>query len=233
MSRSRPNSTTGVTQVSGRSGIGNFFLIAGLGFIVVGLIALAGGGLGGGIVGSTFLLIGVIWALVAIGLRAFYGGMGKKRKAEQTLFETGTKAQATVESVQTTGMVLNNINQQIILTLRIEPRGGSPFSYTRKMFVPFNGIPRTGDVIEVAYDPADQSKVALKTDWRSDTAGGNLLITQNPAAAAPAAAAVTTAPAESGSDHVIQQLERLTKLKEEGALSESEFAVQKAKVLGS
>jgi hypothetical protein len=218
-----------VTQVSGRSGIGNFFLIAGLGFIVVGVIAFAGGGLGGGIVGSTFLMIGVIWALVAVGLRAFYGGMGKKRKAEQTLFETGTKAQATVESVQTTGMVLNNINQQIILTLRVEPRGAAPFSYTRKMFVPFNGIPRTGDVIEVAYDPADQSKVALKTDWRSDTAGGNLLITQNPAAAP---AAVATAPAESGSDHVIQQLERLTKLKEEGALSESEFAVQKAKVLG-
>ncbi len=217
--------------MSGRTGIGNFFLIAGIGFVVVGALAFFAGGMAGGIVGGTFLMIGVIWAVVALGLRGFYGGMRKKRDAEKQLFETGTRAPATVESVETTGMVLNNINQQIVLTLRVEPRGGAPFVHTRKMFVPFNGIPRTGDTIEVAYDPADPSRVALATDWRSDTAGGQLLVT------APTAAAAAPAPAPSGAvtgtERVIEQLERLTKLKEEGALSESEFEAQKARVLAS
>jgi hypothetical protein len=214
--------------VAARGGIGNFFLIAGLGFVVVGAIALAGGGLGGSIVGATFLGIGVIWALVALGLRALYGRMKEKRDSERQLFETGTRATATVESVETTGMVLNNINQQIVLTLRVEPRGAAPFVHTRKLFVPFNGIPRTGDVIEVAYDPADTSKVALAIDWRSDTAGGQLLISRSPASAAPPAPG---AAAETGPERVIEQLERLNRLKEEGVLSDAEFEAQKAKVL--
>jgi hypothetical protein len=58
-------------------------------------------------------------------------------------------------------------------------------------------------------------------------------------AAAPAAGGyepgMTPAPApddrKTAPERVIEQLERLNKLKEEGVLTESEFAVQKAKVL--
>jgi hypothetical protein len=217
-----------------RNAIGSFFLIAGIGFAVAGAVALAVGGLAGGIVGLTFLLIGVIWAGVALLLRGIYGGMKKRREAEKQLFETGTRATATIEGVETTGMVLNNINQQIVLTLRVEPRGAAPFQHTRKLFVPFNAIPRTGDLIEVAFDPADTSRVALEMDWRSDTAGGNTLVSRSaaPAAAAPAGAApAAAAPAKSAPERVIEQLERLSKLKQEGALTEGEFQVQKAKVL--
>jgi hypothetical protein len=224
-----------------RSGIGNFFLLAGIGFLVAGGFAVFAGGLGGGIAGMTFLMIGGIWVLVALFLRGFYGGMARKAKAEQQLFETGRKAPAVVESVETTGMVLNNVNQQIVLRLRVQPPGEPEFPYERKMFVPFHGIPRTGDTIEVAYDPADRTKVALATDWRSDTAGGRLLISRPagaPAAAPAPGAAVPAAPApaadggpQTAPERVIEQLERLNKLKEEGVLTETEFEVQKAKVL--
>ena len=229
-----------------RGGILNFFLIAGIAFAAVGAFLFVAGGLGGSIAGLTFLLIGVIWVLVALGVRALYGGMAKRAKAEQQLFETGRKATAVVEGVETTGMVLNNVNQQIFLRLRVQPQGEPEFPYERKMFVPFHGMPRTGDVIDVAYDPADKSKVALATDWRSNTAGGRLLLLRRPGegAAMPAgmqagAASAGTAssagsPAEDEStapERVIEQLERLNRLKEEGALTESEFAVQKAKVL--
>jgi hypothetical protein len=210
-----------------RSGIGNFFLVAGIGFLVAGGLAVTQGGLGGGIAGLTFLMIGGIWVLVALFLRGFYGGMARKARAEKQLFETGRKATAIVESVETTGMVLNNVNQQIVLRLRVQPPGEPEFPYERKMFVPFNGIPRTGDQIEVAYDPADRTKVALATDWRSDTAGGRLLQSRPPAAA-PAA---TNGATETAPGRVIDQLERLGKLKEEGVLTETEFEVQKAKVL--
>jgi hypothetical protein len=209
-------------------------LLAGIGFLVAGGFAVFAGGLGGGIAGMTFLMIGGIWVLVALFLRGFYGGMARKAKAEQQLFETGRKAPAVVESVETTGMVLNNVNQQIVLRLRVQPPGEPEFPYERKMFVPFHGIPRTGDAIEVAYDPADRSKVALATDWRSDTAGGRLLISRPAAAPAPVPAVATPA-ADGGPvtapERVIQQLERLNKLKEEGVLTETEFEVQKAKVL--
>lgn len=216
-------------RVKARKGIGSFFLIAGIGFAVVGVAAVAAGGEAGLIAGGTFLMIGVIWAAVAVGLGAFYGSMAKKAVAEKKLFETGTRATAVIDSVETTGLVVNNVNQQIILRMRIQPRGEAEFPYERKMLVPFHGIPRTGDQIQVAYDPANRAKVALETDWRSDTAGGRLLVLNRPAdpPATPAPAATdTTAP-----ERVIEQLERLQRLRDEGALTDSEFAVQKAKVL--
>lgn len=38
------------------------------------------------------------------------------------------------------------------LRLRVQPRSEPEFVYQRRMFVPFNGVPHTGDVIEVASD---------------------------------------------------------------------------------
>lgn len=215
-------------RVKARKGIGGFFLIAGIGFVVVGIAAVAAGGEAGLIAGGTFLMIGVIWAAVALGLGAFYGNMAKKAEAEKKLFETGTKATAVVDGVETTGLVVNNVNQQIILRLRVRPRGEPEFQYERKMLVPFHGMPRTGDEIQVAYDPANRANVALETDWRSDTAGGRLLVLSRPGTATPAAPAEAdkTAP-----ERVIEQLERLQRLRDGGALTDSEFAVQKAKVL--
>jgi hypothetical protein len=220
--------------VKARSAIGNFFLIAGLGFVVVGVAAVAVGGEAGLIAGGTFLMIGVIWAAVALGLRALYGGMAKKAAAEKQLFESGTKAMAVIDSVETTGLVVNNVNQQIIMRLRVQPRNEAEFPYERKMLVPFHGMPRTGDQIQVAYSPTDRTQVALETDWRSDTAGGRLLVLQRPggSAGAPAPAeAPEPERAKTAPERVIEQLERLQQLREEGALTDSEFAVQKAKVL--
>jgi hypothetical protein len=221
-------------RVKARSGLGSFFLIAGAAFLVAGVGAVAFGGLGGSIAGLTFLLIGGIWVVVALGLRAFYGGMARKAEQERRLFETGRRATATVEGVETTSMVMNEVNQQIILRLTVRPQGEAEFSHERKMFVPFHGMPRTGDLIEVAYDPADRTKLALDTDWRSDTAGGRLLVMRRPGESpAPGGRQHGSAPDDDSTapQRVIEQLERLQRLREEGALTESEFAVQKARVL--
>lgn len=224
-----------------RGGVLNFFLLAGIAFAVVGGVLFVSGGAGGSIAGVTFLMIGVIWVLVALGVRGIYGGMARKAKAERQLFDTGTRATAVVEGVESTSMVLNNINQQVILRLRVQPRNEPEFVHERKLFVPFHGMPRTGDLIEVAYDPADKSTVALDTDWRSTTGGGRLLVLRRPAegaampagtqAGATAGAGAPAAEPSTAPERVIDQLERLNRLKEEGALTESEFAVQKAKLL--
>ena len=158
--------------------------------------------------------------------------MAKKAEAEQQLFESGTKATAVIDGVETTGLVVNDVNQQIILRMRVQPRGGAEFPYERKMLVPFHGMPRTGDQIQVAYDPADHANVALDTDWRSDTAGGRLLVLPaRPARRRRAGGAPAAEPDKTAPERVIEQLERLQRLRDDGALTDSEFAVQKAKVL--
>ena len=214
-----------------RRGIGSFFGVAGLGFLVLaGVLVFAVGGAGASIAALTFALIGGIWVLVAVGLTGFYGRMAKSAAAEQRLFETGRRATAVVDGVETTGMVMNEVNQQIILSLRIQPPGEAEWVHQRKMFVPFHGIPRTGDLIQVGYDPADRTKVALEIDPRSDTAGGRLLVLRRPSDA-PVPAAAADGGGQTAPERMIEQLERLNRLKEDGALTEAEFELQKAKVL--
>jgi hypothetical protein len=203
--------------LQGRSAVGTFFVIAGIGLA-------AGGYLVGGLASGVLVMIGLIWAAVGIGVVLMYRSWGARLQQDRRLFETGRRAPGVIESVQTTGMVVNNINSQIVITVRVQPAGEPEFTVQPKMLVPFNAIPRTGDTIEVAYDPNDHNRVAFNTDWRMDTAGGRALITQ-PAAQAAAA------PAAGGEDEVLEQLERLQKLRDAGTLSESEFEVQKAKIL--
>lgn len=219
-------SRDGTEATAGRGGIISFFLVAGIGFAGLGAFLLLSGGQVGATVGLTFVTIGVIWTIVALGLRGFYTGMHRRAQAEQQLFETGRRAVAVVEGVQTTGMVLNNINQQVVLQLRVRPPGAAEFTHTRKLFVPFHGIPRTGDLIDAAYDPADPSKVALATDWRSNTGGGRLLVFRRPGGADEPDAGT-----EPVSDPVLDQLERLDRLRQSGTLSYTEFEAQKARIL--
>lgn len=224
-------------------GVTNFFLVGGIGFLIVGIPLLLMGGVAGSITGLTFTMIGAIWAAVALGIRGFYARMNRQAMDEQKLFETGKKATAVVESVETTGTVLNRVNQQIILRLRVQPRNEPEFAYQRKMFVPLHGIPRTGDLIDVAYAPADRSRVALATDWRSNTMGGRLLLLRRPgeseampagmrAGAAPSSTSPSApATAATSNERVIEQLERLGRLREDGVLTQTEFEAQKARVL--
>ena len=228
-----------------RGFIVNFFIVAGLALVVAGAFAKSGGTVGGSTAGTILMLLGAIWALVGLGVRALYAAMRKRARAEQELFESGTKAVAVVEGVETTGTVFNEINVQIILRLRVRPRSEPEFAYQRKMYVPFNGVPRTGDVLDVAYHPDDKSKVALATDWRSNTGGGRLLLLRRPEEsstthvgwqsngaldAAPAAGGDESGP-RTGSDRIIELLERLHRLKQDGVLTEAEFEQQKAKIL--
>ncbi|HEX2076795.1 MAG TPA: SHOCT domain-containing protein [Longimicrobium sp.] len=216
----------GSGSTAGRGGVMSFFLVGGIAFAALGVFLLLSGSEVGGTVGLTFTSIGVIWTLVALGLRGFYRGMHRRAQAEQQLFETGRRAVAVVEGVETTGMVLNNVNQQIVLQLRVQPPGEPEFAHRRRMFVPFHGIPRTGDLIDVAYDPADPSKVALATDWRSNTGGGRLLLFRRPDHADE-----TAAGAQPRRDPVLDQLERLDRLRQSGTLTYAEFEAQKARIL--
>ena len=55
---------------------------------------------------------------------------------------------------------------------------------------------------------------------------------QDMAASAPPPQAPAAAPAASGEDDLLDKLERLGKLRDQGVLTDAEFAAQKAKLLG-
>ncbi|HVE69621.1 MAG TPA: SHOCT domain-containing protein [Solirubrobacteraceae bacterium] len=224
--------------MSGRRGVGGFFSIAGVVLTVVGLGLLSGSlvtglGAGGAIAGGTLLMIGVIWAAVGLGLGAFYGRMKAKMEDEQRLFETGERATAVIEAVETTGMVVNDVNAQTRVTVRVKPRHGDEYTVTRSLLVPFSAMPRTGDLIEVAYDPADRETLAFETDWRMDTAGGRALVTRRPEAeaSAPAPSPTVAAGAPPAATDLLGKLELLQRLREDGALTDEEFEAQKARLL--
>ena len=203
-----------------RTGVGGFVAYGGIAMTAVGVVVTA---LAGVTVGLTFLLIGVIWTLVGFGVRRYYAVVQQRREEEAQLFQTGQRATAVVENVEVTATQIND-NPVIDLALRVKPRTGSEFVHERRVCVPANGIPLPGHLTEVAYDPRDTTKVALDVDDRLAIPPGVYIRTRPPEhEPAPAAAAE-----KSG---VIDALERLQKLREAGALTESEFAAQKARIL--
>ncbi|HEX2076955.1 MAG TPA: DUF3592 domain-containing protein [Longimicrobium sp.] len=166
------------------------------------------------------VLFGVFWVLVGLGLGVVNLRMQRQAQADQELFASGRKAVAVVDGVRTTGLMVND-DRQIVLRLRVHPAGEPEFAYERRMFVPSHALPRVGDVLEVAYDPADPSRVALATDGSSDAGGAPpLVFGRSDAGAGPAAG-----------ESVVDQLERLDRLRQSGSLTFSEFEALKAKLL--
>ena len=233
-----------------RGGILNFFMVAGLLFAVVGGIMLVSslgsdgfGSTGTQIAGGTFLMIGVIWVLVALGVGGWYGAVRRRQAEEAQLFQTGERATAVIEGVEGTGTMINN-QPQVYLTLRVQPRHGSEFIHQRKLILPFGSVVQPGHLVDVAYDPANPERVALDTDPRYAATPPAIYIRTRPpgqsaAATAPGlsggyAAASGGGPPAPGDDPptLIEQLERLAKLRDSGALSQEEFDAQKKKLLG-
>lgn len=168
------------------------------------------------------------------------GLFSSKKKRAANLMAEGAKAVGTVTSVQDTGMTIND-NPRIKMTFRIEPIDGSPaFDATKTTTVSRVQIPQPGQRYPVWYDLEDPNEFAYATiadpsgraqivqlfgpeAFGPDGAGVGM-----PAMAAqPAATATATA-----DDDPIAKLERLSQLHQAGALTDAEFAEQKAKLLG-
>ena len=174
---------------------------------------------------GTIGLLGGFFGLVFIALCWFLVRMRLAAKAERELFQTGRRATAVVEGVERTGVLLND-NPQIVLRLRVRPPGDAEFPHVRRMFVPIHAFPRPGDMIEVAFDPADPTRVALATDWDSHSGGGQTLMLRR-GGAADGAGGASGGPNE----RMVQQLERLDRLRQSGSITFAEFEEMKARIL--
>ena len=239
-----------------RKGVLSFFMVAGLAFAAVGIVLLVMGlssgdmfsNMGLTITGGTFAMIGVIWVIVALGVGGWYSSVANRQAAEQQLFQTGERATAVIEGVEGTGVEINN-QPQVYLTLRVKPRNGQEFIHQRKLVLPFGSVVQPGYLVDVAYDPANTENVAIETDPRyAATPPAQYIKTRPPegqaqpvhaftseamAGAGVASAGAGAGAASSGSPPtLIEQIERLAKLRDSGALTEAEFQEQKANLLG-
>jgi putative oligomerization/nucleic acid binding protein len=219
-----------------RSGLISFFKYAGALFALAGVAmlvaaAVSGDGVAGmglGIVGFTFAMIGVIWVIVALGLGGWYGSVAKRQAQEAQLFQTGERATAVIEGVEGTGVSINDC-PQVYLTLRVKPSHGAEFVHQRKIVLPFGSVVQPGYLVDVAYDPANQQNVALDVDPRYVATPPAVYVRTRP----PEQERAATAAASDGSPPtLIDQLERLAKLRDSGALTEAEFEEQKKALLG-
>jgi len=124
--------------------------------------------------------------------------------------------------------------QNLDIDMEIHVSGRSPYRVNNQYMVPSSATLGSGISLPVKVDPNDPAKIAI--DWDSaqkapargevrPAAGGS-------APAASISAMGSPAPSASGGDSVAE-LERLAKLRDSGALTDSEFEQQKAKILGS
>jgi hypothetical protein len=153
-----------------------------------------------------------------------------KRKQAQELFETGSKGVGTVLQVQDTGMTVND-NPRVKMIFRVEPIDGAPaFDAEKTTTVSRVEIPRQGDRYPIWYDQQDPANTWAYATVADDNGRATMRQLFGAAAegfvgmGAPAAAAPQADP--------VEQLEKLAALHAQGALTDAEFAAQKAKLLG-
>jgi Short C-terminal domain len=152
----------------------------------------------------------------------------KKKKAEQ-LFETGSKGVGTVLQVHDTGMTIND-NPRVQMVFRVEPLDGAPaFDAQKTTTVSRVEIPRQGDRYPIWYDPSDPSNTWAYATVADDN--GRATMRQLFGDAASTFVGMGGAPPAAAPDPM-EQLERLAALHAQGALTDEEFAAQKAKLLG-
>ena len=199
-------------------------------FLAIGLAALAVGALGlmpfmpsfPWLFGGMFFVGGLVPLFGGVALKRL--GAARQVQAAE-LMRSGTSGIGTIVDVSDTGVTINN-NPRIVIRMRIEPLDGSPVvERSKSVLVSRVAVPRAGERFPAWFDPADPDKWMYGTDMQ---AGAPAEIRDMFARAQ--AGGGTAAPAESD-DSPVEELARLSELWKSGALSDSEFADAKARLL--
>lgn len=82
------------------------------------------------------------------------------QKSAQNLEQNGLPATAEVVSIIDTGQLIN-FNPVVVMQLKVQPQFEVPFETTVQTIVSKIAIPRLGDTINIKYNPADRSQIAV------------------------------------------------------------------------
>jgi membrane protein implicated in regulation of membrane protease activity len=214
---------------------GGFLVFAGL-FMAIGLGALIVGILGQmpDMPFFPWLFGGLFFAggLVPFFLGAF---MRRSAAAKQVmaaeLMRSGAKGVGTITNVSDTGITINN-NPRITITMRIEPNDGAPAVERNKtVTVSRVQIPQVGARYPAWYDRNDPDKWMYGTDMDASQASAEVKEMFARAAAGGAGAGAAASAVADAADGPVEELAQLTELWKSGALTDTEFAAAKARLL--
>jgi hypothetical protein len=161
------------------------------------------------IMGGAWIFTGVL--LLTIGQFAAKGAAHRKQ-----LLATGKPGRATILHVTDTGVTINN-SPRVRIQARIEVAGEPAIEAKTAMMVSRLSVPRAGEVYAVRFDPKNPNDFILTgSSSEPGSSGGS------------AGRGVGSGEV----DDTIAALERLTALRDRGALTPTEFEAQKRKLLG-
>jgi len=170
--------------------------------------------------------------------------LGKpSRRTRKRLEEAGKPAMATVVEIAEKGMavthgaegVIGNTELALKTKLKVQPQDEPEFEVEETFRYPQLGVPAVGQQLAVIFDPEDHDKVMLDESQEAQTSAalagtGLMAAMQQQQQALNANMGLGVGPA--GSQDPVDKLEKLQDLKEKGALTDAEFAAQKARILG-
>lgn len=177
---------------------------------------------------STWFLL--LWAAVAIASAAWIASVSSRASALQ---QHGIRATGTVLEVFKPWMnvVVNNVYIRRRLRLSIQRQDGAPpYEGILKGLFMLGEIPSVGDRLSLRVDPANPQHF----DYDQASSATTSATTHTPAHAASASAFesdISAITSESSRQDLADELARLADLHKRGALTESEFAAAKKKLL--
>lgn len=216
---------------------GGFLVFSGL-FMAIGLGALTVGFLGQmpdmpffpWLFGGLFFASG----LIPFFLGAF---MRRSNAAKQVLagelMRTGVKGIGTITAVADTGITINN-NPRVTIHMRIEPMDGSaPVDRQKSVTVSRVAIPQAGTRYPAWFDRNDPDKWMYATDMDPNAVSAEVreMFARAAAGGGGTGGGAAAAAVDDGGSSPVEELESLTELWKSGALTDSEFAAAKARLL--
>jgi putative oligomerization/nucleic acid binding protein len=175
-------------------------------------------------------------------------GKASKRLQKQ-LEENGKRASATVVDIAEKGIAVTRGqagpvgNTEIArkTRLKVTPEDEPEFEVAKRFSFNQMSVPDVGDVVGVVYDPSDHDKIII--DQSPEAQGAAMLSSAgiDPSLSTGDPQLDELQILEKGGQlpsdappqvDPVEQLEKLTELKEKGALTDAEFETQKARILG-
>lgn len=190
---------------------------------------------------SSMLLVSLaipvlIAVVVIVGLRrsGAFGLSGAKKEQAAALVQSGRKARAKILRIDPTGVIINHINIQCNVTFQLEPLdGGPPFNQQKKIVIPQTQMPRVGDVWPSWYEATDPSIFAIGMPDGAQPEQVPLFREFGIPHPLDPGAGTNAATEASSSADTVGDLERLTQLHADGALTDAEFQAAKTRLLGN
>jgi hypothetical protein len=158
---------------------------------------------------------------------------GQSADAPRILAE-GIAGQGVIVGMGTPARGAATFNLDIDLEVHIP--GRKPYQVSNQYIVPRTAMLGQGVSLPIKVDPNDPAKIAIDWDSAQKAPAEGQVRPAEEAAGQPARgphSGFTSTPASGGGGDSVADLERLAKLHKSGALTDAEFAKEKAKILGS